>query len=74
MTLAKAGANNTFIVEASLTIVTYDHQKNFLIQPTGQRFRSTQAQTVKMLIVAKSKKSMIHVGSTRVSDKRPLLA
>ncbi len=56
---AKAWANKIFIVETSLTFVTYDHQNNFLIQPTGQRFRSTQAQAVKMLIVAKSTTTLI---------------
>jgi hypothetical protein len=36
MTLAKAKAraNETFIVQVSLTIVTYDHQNIFIIQAT----------------------------------------
>jgi hypothetical protein len=37
MTLAKAKAktNETFIVQASLTIITYDHQNIFIAQATG---------------------------------------
>jgi len=37
MTLAKAKAktNETFIVQASLTIVTYDRQNMFIVQATG---------------------------------------
>ncbi len=37
MTLAKAKANNneTFIVQASLTIMTYNHQNIFIVQATG---------------------------------------
>jgi hypothetical protein len=37
MTLAKAKAktNETFIVQASLTIVTYDRQSIFMEQATG---------------------------------------
>jgi hypothetical protein len=36
MTLAKAksGADKTFIVQASLTIVTYNHQNIFIVQAT----------------------------------------
>jgi hypothetical protein len=39
MTLAKAKAktNETFIVKASLTIVTYDRQNIFIVQATGVR-------------------------------------
>ncbi len=32
---AKAKANKTFIVQASLTIVTYNRQKSFIVQTTG---------------------------------------
>ncbi len=37
MTLAKdkAKTNETFIVQASLTIVTYDHQNMFTVQAMG---------------------------------------
>jgi hypothetical protein len=37
MTLAKAKAktNQTFIVEASLMIVTYDRKNMFIVQATG---------------------------------------
>ncbi len=37
MTLAKAKARayETFIVQASLAMVTYDHQKYFIVQATG---------------------------------------
>ncbi len=37
MTLAKAKGktNETFIVQASLTIVTYDRQNMFIVQATG---------------------------------------
>jgi hypothetical protein len=37
MTLAKAKAktNETFIVQASLTIVTCDHKNMFIVQATG---------------------------------------
>ena len=37
MTLAKAKAktNETFIVHASITIVTYDRQNMFIVQATG---------------------------------------
>jgi hypothetical protein len=37
MTLAKAKAkiNETFIVQASLMIVTYDHKNMFIVQATG---------------------------------------
>jgi hypothetical protein len=40
MTLAKAKAktNDTFIVQASSTIVTYDHQNMFIVQATGQLY------------------------------------
>ncbi len=40
MTLAKAKAetNETFIVQASLTIVTYDRQNMFIVQATGVNF------------------------------------
>jgi hypothetical protein len=40
MTLAKAKAktNETFIVQASLTIITYDHQNMFIVQATGNIF------------------------------------
>ncbi len=31
---AKARANETFIVQASLTIVTYNHQNVFIVQAT----------------------------------------
>jgi hypothetical protein len=39
MTLAKAKAktNETFIVQASLMIVTYDRQNMFIVQATGQQ-------------------------------------
>jgi hypothetical protein len=38
MTLAKAKAktNETFIVQASLTIITYNRQKIFIVQATGE--------------------------------------
>jgi hypothetical protein len=37
MTLAKAKSktNETFIVQVSLTIVTYDHKNMFIVQATG---------------------------------------
>ncbi len=37
MTLAKAKlrAYETYIVQASITIVTYDHQNTFIVQATG---------------------------------------
>ncbi len=37
MTLAKAKAktNETFIVQASLTMVTYDHKNMIIVQATG---------------------------------------
>jgi hypothetical protein len=37
MTQTKAmdRTNKTFTVKASLTIVTYDHQNFFIVQPTG---------------------------------------
>ncbi len=37
MTLAKAKAktNETFMVQASLMIITYDHQNIFIVQATG---------------------------------------
>jgi hypothetical protein len=37
MTLAKAKAraNKTFIVQASLAIITYDHQNIFIVEATG---------------------------------------
>jgi hypothetical protein len=37
MTLAKAKAktNETFIVQATLTIITYDSQNMFIVQATG---------------------------------------
>ncbi len=37
MTLAKAKAktNETFIVQVSLTIITYDRQNKFIVQATG---------------------------------------
>ena len=31
---AKAKTNETFIVQASLTIVTYDHKNMFIVQAT----------------------------------------
>jgi len=39
MTLAKAKAktNETFIVQASLTIVTYDRKNMFIVQATDER-------------------------------------
>jgi len=40
MTLAKAKAlraNEIFIVQASLTIITYDHQNIFIVQATGAK-------------------------------------
>ncbi len=39
MTLAKAKAktNETFIVQVSLTIVTYDRQNMFIVQATGRK-------------------------------------
>jgi hypothetical protein len=42
MTLAKAKAraNETFIVQTSLTIVTYDHQNIFIVQATGDPSRT----------------------------------
>ncbi len=40
MTLAKAKekTNETFMVQASLTIVTYDRQNMFIVQATGAVF------------------------------------
>ncbi len=40
MTLAKAKAktNETLIVQASLTIITYDHQNMFIVQATAVTF------------------------------------
>ncbi len=35
---AKARANRTFIVQASLTIVTYDCQNMFIVQATERCF------------------------------------
>jgi hypothetical protein len=35
-TLAKAEANNIFIVQASLMIITYDSQNSFTVQATGE--------------------------------------
>ncbi len=32
---AKAKTNETFMVQASLTIITYDHQNMFIVQATG---------------------------------------
>ncbi len=32
---AKAKTNETLIVQASITIVTYDHQLMFIVQTTG---------------------------------------
>ncbi len=39
MTLAKAKAktNDTFLVQASLTIITYDRKNMFIVQATGKR-------------------------------------
>jgi hypothetical protein len=39
MTLAKAKAktNETFIVQASLTIITYDRQNMFIVQATDDK-------------------------------------
>ncbi len=41
MTLAKAKAktNETFILQASLTIVTYDRKNMFIVQATGLNCR-----------------------------------
>ncbi len=33
---AKAKTNETFIVQASLTIITYDSQNIFIVQATGE--------------------------------------
>ncbi len=57
MTLAKVKAktNETFIVQASLTIVTYDHQNMFIVQATGpsfQRKKRPHALTTKYAITA----------------------
>ncbi len=35
MTVAKAKANKTFRAQASLTIVTYNHNNIFIVLPTG---------------------------------------
>jgi hypothetical protein len=45
MTLAKAKAktNETFIVQASLTIITYDRQNIFIAQATGVKRRQLSA-------------------------------
>ncbi len=42
MILAKvsARANETFIIQASLTIITYDCQNIFIVQATGLSFTS----------------------------------
>jgi hypothetical protein len=42
MTLAKAKAktNEALKVQASLTIITYDHQNMFIVQATGQQLIS----------------------------------
>jgi len=39
---AKAKTNETFIVQASLTIVTYDLQNIFIVQATGKVIRLFQ--------------------------------
>jgi hypothetical protein len=43
MTLAKAKVktNETFIVQASLTIITYDHKNMFIVQATGVSGKSS---------------------------------
>ncbi len=35
LAMAKARANKTFMVQASLTIITYDRQNIFIVQATG---------------------------------------
>jgi len=39
---AKAKTNETFIVQASLTIITYDLQNIFIVQATGKVIRLFQ--------------------------------
>ena len=34
--MAKAKTNETYIVQASLTIITYDHKNMFIVQATGE--------------------------------------
>ncbi len=50
MTLVKAKAktNETFIVQASLTIITYDRQNMFIVQAPG--FTPKPYQVVKTLV------------------------
>jgi hypothetical protein len=35
---AKVKTNETFIVQVSLTIVTYDRQNIFIVQATGEKY------------------------------------
>ncbi len=55
MTLAKAKAraNETFIVQAPLTIVTYDHQNIFIVHATGSaKMQATAIVKVAMIVWA----------------------
>ncbi len=51
MTLAKAKAktNETFIVQASLMIVTYNRKSIFIVQPTVGKFNKHFLQTLQLV-------------------------
>ncbi len=66
MTLAKAKAttNETFIVQASLTIVTYNRKNIFIVQPTVGKFNKhffTNFSTCKIYIIEQIVPSNLYI-------------
>jgi hypothetical protein len=57
---------NTFIIQASITIVTYDRQNIFIVQATG-RLKVTNA------LVYRGKKLIMAVNVLQYKPKEPLL-
>jgi hypothetical protein len=67
MTLAKAKAktNETFIVQASLMIVTYDCQNMFIVQATGVNVIKHFSFITVFVLAITFQSSLIFVGNTR---------
>jgi hypothetical protein len=51
LTRAKASTNETFIVQASLTIIAYDCPNIFIVQTTGKSYRRERLSTVDLLVL-----------------------
>ncbi len=69
--MAKAKTNETFIVQASLTIVTYDHKNMFIEQATGAlHYKDITIVNDDSSVVNKFRASLIDAARVIIYDRR----